>query len=77
MYINYDCRGDYRQVYTNVRPVLAKVKPEWSDEAVFSAHLDQCSKEAKQAQSCLIWYSIYAQKPLDENTAATAITSTE
>jgi hypothetical protein len=64
-------RGDYKKAYTNFRPVMAMVNPEWEDEAVYSALLDQCGEETKESQSCLIWYTVHAQKPLEENTTTT------
>lgn len=64
-HVSYIHRCDYRKAYTNFRPAMANIKPEWQDPVVYGTHLDLCAEEAKESKSHLIWYSIYAQKPLE------------
>lgn len=57
--------GDYRHVYLNLRPVMAKANPAWEDEAAYEALINQCGEEAKKSKTCLAWYSVTARKPQD------------
>lgn len=58
-------RADYKHLYLNSQPVLAKFHKEWEDPAVFAEFIEDASTEAKENKSSANWYATYAQKPLE------------
>lgn len=61
---NYD-RADYKHLYLNSQPVLAKFHKEWEDPAEFAEFIENASAEAKENKSSANWYATYAQKPIE------------
>lgn len=61
---NYN-RADYKHLYLNSQPVLAKFNKEWEDPAVFAEFIENASAEAKENKSSANWYATYAQKPME------------
>ncbi|CAO3637731.1 unnamed protein product [Mucor hiemalis] len=57
--------ADYKHLYLNSQPVLAKFHKEWEDPAVFAEFIEDASTEAKENKSSANWYATYAQKPLE------------
>ncbi|KAI8088087.1 S-adenosyl-L-methionine-dependent methyltransferase [Gilbertella persicaria] len=57
---------DYKHAYTNVRPAVAAITPEWEDPEEFERYIDACGKEATQQKTCINWFACYAQKPHEE-----------
>lgn len=41
------------------------VAPEWSDSAVYEAHIASIGEEAQTFKTCMNWYDCYAQKPFN------------
>jgi hypothetical protein len=58
-------RDDYKHAYSNVKPVLAKINPEWDDAAAYDNYIEQCGAESKMNKTIINWYACYAQKPLE------------
>ncbi|KAL7314057.1 hypothetical protein PS15m_007713 [Mucor circinelloides] len=54
---------DYKHGYSNVRPVMAQIVPEWQDAEVYARFLDDCGVEAEKNKTNVHWYACYAQKP--------------
>lgn len=56
-------RDDFKEVYANLRHVIAQIKPEWEDAQVYEKLLDDIGEEVKNNKISLQLYSYVARKP--------------
>lgn len=62
--LTVDVREDFKAVYLNNRPMLAKMNEEWVDPKVFEKYLESCKEECQANKTYGYTIHIYvAQKP--------------